>query len=186
MAGSVPPGVAAGRLRAADRRAARRSGCRRCSTPTASRCAPACAPSPPSSRRTSARPRRRSATSSTTPTTSPWASPACSRWAPARRSSPRDRLRRDRRRGVERRRYEVEDRAARAGADGRLRRLPSSPATSPRATRAPRPRECLAYGVACGAESTQHFGAGSRSTARGRAAAAAGRGARARGPGRRA
>jgi 1-phosphofructokinase len=23
------------------------------------------------------------------------------------------------------------------------------------------PRECLAYGVACGAESTQHFGAGS-------------------------
>jgi 1-phosphofructokinase/tagatose 6-phosphate kinase len=22
------------------------------------------------------------------------------------------------------------------------------------------PRECLAYGVACGAESTQHFGAG--------------------------
>ena len=37
---------------------------------------------------------------------------------------------------------------------------PSWPATSPPATRAARPSECLAFGVACGAESTQHFGAG--------------------------
>ena len=37
---------------------------------------------------------------------------------------------------------------------------PSWPATSPPATRAARAEECLAYGVACGAESTQHFGAG--------------------------
>ena len=36
------------------------------------------------------------------------------------------------------------------------------------------PRECLAYGVACGAESTQHFGAGSLEPERGRAAAAPG------------
>ncbi len=37
---------------------------------------------------------------------------------------------------------------------------PSSPATSPRATRAARPRSVSRYAVACGAESTQHFGAG--------------------------
>ena len=30
------------------------------------------------------------------------------------------------------------------------------------------PRDCLAYGVACGAESTQHFGAGTLDPARGR------------------
>ena len=36
----------------------------------------------------------------------------------------------------------------------------SSPASSPRATRARRREECLRFGVACGAESTQRLGAG--------------------------
>ena len=45
-----------------------------------------------------------------------------------------------------------------------------------------RPRDCLAYGVACGAESTQHFGAGTLDPARGRAAARRVEVARARRP----
>ncbi len=35
-----------------------------------------------------------------------------------------------------------------------------SRATSPARYEGSSPRECLAYGVACGAQSTQHFGAG--------------------------
>ena len=46
------------------------------------------------------------------------------------------------------------------------------------------PEECLAYGVACGAESTQHFGAGTRRPQPGRAPARRGRRARFGGPGR--
>ena len=37
---------------------------------------------------------------------------------------------------------------------------PSWPATSPAVYEGRSPEDCLAYGVACGAESTQHFGAG--------------------------
>ena len=51
LAGSVPPGRR-GRLRGADREAARARRARPSSTPTASRCAPACAPSPRWSPRT--------------------------------------------------------------------------------------------------------------------------------------
>ena len=40
------------------------------------------------------------------------------------------------------------------------RATPSWPATWPPATTAARTSECLRFGVACGAESTQHFGAG--------------------------
>ena len=40
------------------------------------------------------------------------------------------------------------------------RATPSSPATSPPAISGRSPTECLRYGVACGAESVQHFGAG--------------------------
>ncbi len=45
------------------------------------------------------------------------------------------------------------------------------------------PEDCLAYGVACGAESTQHFGAGTRRPQPGRAPARRGRRARFGGPG---
>ena len=43
------------------------------------------------------------------------------------------------------------------------------------------PADCLAYGVACGAESTQHFGAGTLDPQGGRAHALPGRGPRRRG-----
>ncbi len=46
------------------------------------------------------------------------------------------------------------------------------------------PAECLAYGVACGADSTQHFGAGSLDRAARSSACVPGRGARARRSGR--
>ena len=85
-------------------------------------------------------------------------SPACSRWVPARRSS---RARRDASRSS----------PTTAAAATRCRSTRSSPspasgrATLPRGLRGRplrggNPRECLANGVACGAESTQHFGAG--------------------------
>ena len=54
----------------------------------------------------------------------------------------------------------------------------SWPATSPPATRGRPRRGCLAYGVACGAESTQHLGAGVVDPAAGRAPARRGRGRR--------
>ena len=46
------------------------------------------------------------------------------------------------------------------GRDGRLRRRLPRRATSPRATAAAPPAECLRFGVACGAESTGRLGAG--------------------------
>ena len=51
-------------------------------------------------------------------------------------------------------------RAARGASPPSARATRSSPATWPPATRAARAAECLRFGVACGAESTQHFGAG--------------------------
>ena len=125
LAGSVPPGAPediyarlvdrAARARRPDRaRHRRRADARRRS-----------APSPRLSPRTCPRPRRRSATSSTTPTTSPSGSRACSRWGPAEAIiTSRDGLRRrSSARARERRRYEVEDRPARAGRHRRLGRL---------------------------------------------------------------
>ena len=56
--------------------------------------------------------------------------------------------------------YRVRDRAAASRARRSAPATPSWPATSPRATAAEPPAECLRFGVACGAESTQHLGAG--------------------------
>ena len=123
-----------------------------------------CAPSPTSSRPTCSRPRSSSATSSTTTRT------ACSRSRemvelgaargdhdPARTAaSPASLGGRPTPRAATR--VRVEPRRARR--DGRRRATRSWPATSRRATTAPPPRTACAYGVACGAESTQHLGAG--------------------------
>ena len=49
---------------------------------------------------------------------------------------------------------------ARAGRRRSAPATPSWPASSPRASTAARPEEGLRFAVACGAESTQHFGAG--------------------------
>ena len=56
--------------------------------------------------------------------------------------------------------HRVLDRAARGGRAASAPATPSWPATSPRATSGATPAECLRYGVACGAESTQRLGAG--------------------------
>ena len=72
--------------------------------------------------------------------------------------------------GADRRAVPGHARAARAGVVGGLgRRLPGRLRGRP--LRRPRPEDCLRFAVACGAESTQHFGAGRARPAGGRAAA---------------
>ena len=68
-------------------------------------------------------------------------------------------LRARRRRRLERALYEA--RSSRSSRSRRsARATPSSPATWPPATAGGAARGCLRFAVACGAESTQHFGAG--------------------------
>jgi 1-phosphofructokinase/tagatose 6-phosphate kinase len=151
----------------------------RSSTPRGRRCWPGCAPAPRSSPRTSARPRSWSGRSSPTATTSSTGSPSWSAWAGEGRDHAAGRLRRGGRPG-----------ASGAGSSSHqaprtvstsARATPSSPATR-RPLRRPRAGDCLAYGVACGAESTQHFGAGTVDRRQGRALLGRGRGARSGGP----
>ena len=134
------------------------------STRTATRCCAPSAPSPTSSRRTCSRPRSSSATSSTTTRTSVLAvremvelgareaimtvpDGCIAQVAPDDGGQPQLLPRRRSRRVG----GDGDDRLGRR-VPGRLRR---------RALHGPRRRaDCLAYGVACGAESTQHLGAG--------------------------
>ena len=99
--------------------------------------------------------------SSTTPTTTRSGLPGCWRWAPARRSS---RARRDASRSSETATTVVATRS-RSHRSSRSRASGSGDCFLAGYVAARyeggSARECLAYGVACGAESTQHFGAGS-------------------------
>ena len=163
LAGSLPPGRRARALRRADRRELReRAASSSSSTPRASRCAPGCGRGPSvvapnvreaeepvghefeRRRRPRARPRRAAR-----------AGRRARRSSPARRAASRSSAS-DARAPLLRGR----DRAARAGRGGRLRRRFLAGYVAARYD-GPPAEECLAYGVACGAESTQHFGAGS-------------------------
>ena len=62
--------------------------------------------------------------------------------------------------GAERSLYRATLEPLRAGLRGRLRATPSWRASWRPATRGSDVEECLRFAVACGAESTQHFGAG--------------------------
>ena len=145
------PGRRAARPRRADRARHRRRADARRPARRARRGRPQRAP----------RPRRRSATSSTTRTTSPSGSPACSRWVPGEAI--------------------ITSETGCVAIVGERRRAPAlrgrgSTQLEPVATvgsgdsflagyvaaryEGAAPRDCLAFGVACGAESTQHFGAG--------------------------
>ena len=163
------------RLRGAHPRAAQARASRRSSTPTASRCASPSAPSPTSSRRTSSRPRSSSATSSTTRRTASIAVARDGRSSGAARGD-HDAARRLRRldpRGARQRPGRPAPRVDRAARGRRAGRRGDAflAGSWPPATAASRPAECLRFGVACGAESTQRLGAGPHRPARGRAAA---------------
>ena len=161
IAGSLPPGAetsAYGELIAAPARA---SASRRCSTPTASRCAPGCGPSPPVVAPNVAEAEEAVGYEFTdAEDLAAGLAGLIDMGAEQAIITTGLRLRRDHRRrrtrGAGSRRRSIRSRRSRASAPA----TPSSPATCS-ARRAGRPDStCLAYGVACGAESTQHLGAG--------------------------
>ena len=124
------------------------------------RCSPACAPAPRSSPRTSARPRSWSARSSPTATTSSTGSPSWSASGAGEAAITRpDGCVAVVGEGAERRFLEVRteplDPVSTVGSGDAFLAGYVAARYDGR-----EPDECLAYGVACGAESTQHFGAG--------------------------
>ena len=160
LAGSLPPGGPRRLLRAHRSRPEARSEWRRSSTPRASRCAPACAPGPPRHPERCARPRSWSATSSATARTcalglAELIDLGAEEAVITRPDGCVASLADDERRISTSRSPPRSSSRSRRSAPATL----SSPATSRPATRA-RPRGLPRLGVACGAESTQHFGAG--------------------------
>ena len=156
--------AAAGRrrrpLRAPDRRPARAAASPSCSTPRARRCWPACAPAPRWSPRTSARPRSWSARSSPTAATSPTGLAELVRLGAGEAAITRpDGCVAAVGEGAERRLLEVHteplEPVSTVGSGDAFLAGYVAARYEGRAA-----EECLAYGVACGAESTQHFGAG--------------------------
>ena len=160
LAGSVPPGVDPALYARLIGELRRARACRRSSTPTASRCASGFAPSPRWSRRTSSE-----AEEAVGHEFNDADDLALGLAGPARDGRPR---------GGDHPRGRAASRSStRAAATAtRSRSSRSSPSRAVGSGdcflagyvaaryEGASPRECLAYGVACGAESTQHFGAG--------------------------
>ncbi len=160
LAGTAAAGRRRRPLRAPGQGPAASAACPSCSTPRARRCSPACAPAPRSSPPTSARPRSWSARSSPTAGDLAQGLSELVRLGAGEAAITRpDGCVAAVGEGSERRFLEVRTEPLDAGLDGRLRRrLPGR--LRRRSLRGPPADDCLAYGVACGAESTQHFGAG--------------------------